>query len=81
MSMINNDSAKPLLRQIDAMRDKQLQAIQDWDRIEKQFNFRIAELEKEKIQAVEQNSMSQGKVNELVLIVINCICRLIASPL
>jgi hypothetical protein len=66
MSMLNNDAAKPLLRQIDAMRDKQLQAIQDWERIETQFNFRISELEREKIQAVEQNSMSQTKVSELV---------------
>lgn len=66
MTILNNEATKPLLRQIEAIREKQSQAAQDWDVLEQEFSLRITELEKEKIKAVEQNAMSLSKISELV---------------
>jgi hypothetical protein len=67
MTMLNNDATKPLLRQIESMREKQQQSMQDWDQIEQGLQQRIKDIEREKINAAEQNNMMQSKLTDMVL--------------
>lgn len=67
MTMLNNDATKPLLRQIESLREKQQQSMQDWDQIEQGFQQRIKDIEREKINAAEQNNMMQSKLTDMVL--------------
>lgn len=65
LSMLNQDSTRPLLRQIEVLQNQHMQSAKDWEQVERSMVTRMHDVEAERARAVESERSLKDRLMDL----------------